>query len=87
MSDKTIVLIVGSTGMLGTKIVNALLDKGETEVKAMVRADSDRQEDKRKSINAMSSAIIVESDLMEPERLRQLPHVVASSDFINNLSK
>ncbi len=29
MTDKSTVLVLGSTGMLGTKIVNALLEKGE----------------------------------------------------------
>ena len=29
MADKTTVLVIGSTGMLGTKIVEALLDNHE----------------------------------------------------------
>ena len=71
MSDKTTVLVLGSTGMLGTKIVNALLDKGETEVRAMVRPNSYGKEDKRQNIEAMKDkgAIIVEGDLMKPDSL------------------
>jgi nucleoside-diphosphate-sugar epimerase len=36
MSTKLIVLVAGSTGMLGSKIVSALLDKGNIDVRAMV---------------------------------------------------
>ena len=71
MSNKTTVLVIGSTGMLGTKIINALLEKGETEVRAMVRLGSYDKEDNRKSIDAMKAkgAIIVEGDLMKPDTL------------------
>ncbi|HCF28122.1 MAG TPA: aromatic alcohol reductase, partial [Cyanobacteria bacterium UBA11049] len=41
MNSKPTVLVVGSTGMLGSKIISALLDKGATQVKAMVRPGSD----------------------------------------------
>lgn len=40
MASKLTVLVVGSTGMLGGKIISALLDKGATVVKAMVRPGS-----------------------------------------------
>ena len=52
MNDKTTVLVLGSTEMLGTKIVKALLEKGEAEVRAMIRPGSydKHQED----IDAMS---------------------------------
>ena len=71
MTDKTKVLVVGSTGMLGTKIVNALLDKGETKVRAMVRPGSYEKDDKKKDIDAMKDkgATIVEGDLMKPDTL------------------
>ncbi len=71
MTDKTTVLVLGSTGMLGTKIVKALLEKGETEVKAMVRPGSYDKEDNRQDIDAMKAkgAIIVEGDLMKPDTL------------------
>ncbi|MEC4882724.1 MAG: hypothetical protein SAL70_15510 [Scytonema sp. PMC 1070.18] len=43
MITKSTVLVVGSTGMLGFKIVSALLNKGDTYVKAMVRSRSTEQ--------------------------------------------
>lgn len=66
MTNKLTVLVVGSTGMLGTKIISALLDKGATVVKAMVRPGSNNQK-----IEQMiaQGAIIVEGDLMKPETL------------------
>lgn len=71
MTEKTTVLVVGSTGMLGTKIVNALLDKGETEVKAMIRPGSYDKDDNRQDIDNMKAkgAIMVEGDLMKPDTL------------------
>jgi len=38
---KLTVLVVGSTRMLGSKIVAAVFDKGTVEVKAMVRSSND----------------------------------------------
>jgi uncharacterized protein YbjT (DUF2867 family) len=66
MASKLTVLVVGSTGMLGTKIISALLDKGVTVVKAMVRPGSDNQK-----IEEMiaQGVIVVEGDLMKPETL------------------
>ena len=74
MSAKPTVLVVGSTGMLGTKIVSALLDKGTTEVNAMVRPSSDENEENRQKIEAMKAkgAVIVEGDLMKPNSLLPL---------------
>ena len=71
MPKKIKVLVIGSTGMLGTKIVNALLDKGGTEVRAMVRPNSYEKEDKRENIDGLKDkgAIIVEGDLMQPDTL------------------
>ena len=53
--------------MLGTKIVSALLDKGTTEVKAMVRPSSDENEENRQKIEQMKTkgTVIVEGDLMK----------------------
>ena len=63
------VLVLGSTGMLGTKIVKALLDKGETEVRAMIRPGSyDNHQEDIDAIKA-KGAKIVEGDLMKPESL------------------
>jgi uncharacterized protein YbjT (DUF2867 family) len=66
MASKLTVLVVGSTGMLGTKIISALLDKGATVVKAMVRPGSNNQ---KIAEMIAQGAIIVEGDLMKPETL------------------
>jgi len=65
------VLVVGSTRMLGYKIVAAVLDKGTVEVKGMVRSSNDSHEEKRQKIDEMKAkdAGIVEGDLMKPETL------------------
>jgi uncharacterized protein YbjT (DUF2867 family) len=71
MTAKPTVLVVGSTGMLGFKIVSALLDKGETQVKAMVRSRTDNDPKNQQKIEAMQAkgAAIVEGDVMKPETL------------------
>lgn len=71
MASKPTVLVVGSTGMLGSKIISALLAKGVTVVKAMVRPGSDSKEETRQKIEQMKAqgAIIVEGDLIKPETL------------------
>jgi len=67
------VLVVGSTRMLGSKIVAAVIDKGTFEVKAMVRSSNDSHEEKRQKIDEMKAkgAAIVEGDLIKPETLLQ----------------
>jgi len=57
------VLVVGSTRILGSKIVAAVLDKGSVEVKAMVRSSNDSHQEKRQKINEVKakSAGIVEA--------------------------
>jgi uncharacterized protein YbjT (DUF2867 family) len=74
MTTKLTVLVAGSTGMLGSKIVSALLDKGNIDVRAMVRSSNDSNEENRKKIEAMKAkgAAIVEGDLMKPETLLPL---------------
>lgn len=71
MAEKSTVLVIGSAGMLGSKIVLALLDKGDIEVKAMVHSLNDSDEKNQKKIEAMKAqgATIVEGDLMKPETL------------------
>lgn len=71
MTTKTTVLVVGSTGMLGSKIVSALLNKGNVDVRAMVRSINDNNEENRQKIEAMKArgVAIVEGDLMQPETL------------------
>jgi nucleoside-diphosphate-sugar epimerase len=72
------VLVVGSTRMLGSKIVAAVLDKGTVEVKAMVRSSNDSHQEKRQKIDEMKAkgAGIIEADLMKAETfLRACPEV------------
>jgi len=66
------VLVVGSTRMLGSLIVAAVLDKGTFEVKPMVRSSNDSHQEKRQKIDEVKakSAGIFEGDLMKGETLR-----------------
>jgi thioester reductase-like protein len=66
MTTKLTVLVVGSTGMLGSKIVAALLDKGDVDVRAMVRSSNDSNAENRQKIEAMQARgmAIIEGDLM-----------------------
>jgi len=70
-TTKLTVLVVGSTRMLGSKIVTAVSNKGTVEVKAMVRSSNDSYEEKRLNIDEMKAkgAGIIEEDLMKPETL------------------
>jgi nucleoside-diphosphate-sugar epimerase len=72
-TTKLTVLVVGSTRMLGFKIVAAVLDKGTVEVKAMVRSSNESHEEKRQKIDEMKAngTGIVEGDLMKAETLRR----------------
>ena len=65
------VLVVGSTRMLGSKIVAAVLYKGTVEVKAMVRSSNDSHKEKHHKIDEMKakSTGIVEGDLMKAETI------------------
>ena len=74
MNNKLTVLVAGSTGMLGTKIVSALLDKGNVDVRAMVRSSNDTNPKNRQKIDAMKAkgATIVEGDAIQPETLLPL---------------
>jgi hypothetical protein len=62
-TTKLTVLVVGSTRILGSKIVAAVFDKGTVEVKAMVRSSNDSHQEKRQKIDEMKakSAGIVEA--------------------------
>ncbi|WP_445246833.1 NmrA family NAD(P)-binding protein [Microcoleus sp. OTE_8_concoct_300] len=68
-----IVLVVGYTRILGSKIVAAAIDKGNVEFKAMVRSSNESHQEKRQKIDEMKakSAGIVEGDLMKGETLRR----------------
>ena len=71
MTTNLTVLVVGSTGMLGFKIVSALLAKGNFAVRAMVRSISNSNTEIHQKIEAMKAkgAAIVEGNLMQPETL------------------
>ena len=71
MTTNLTVLVVGSTGMLGFKIVSALLAKGNFAVRAMVRSISDSDAENQQKIEAMKAkgAAIVEGNLMQPATL------------------
>ena len=81
MTTKLTVLVAGATGMLGSKIVSALLDKGNVNVRAMVRALNDNNEENRKKIDTMKGkgTTIVEGDVIQPETL---PSACAEVDVI-----
>ncbi|MDZ8031225.1 MULTISPECIES: aromatic alcohol reductase [unclassified Nostoc] len=71
MTTKLTVLVAGSTGMLGSKIVSALLDKSNLDIRAMVRSINDSSAKNRQKIEAMQAkgVTIAEGDLMKPETL------------------
>ena len=71
MTTNLTVLVVGSTGMLGFKIVSALLAKGNFAVRAMVHSNSDSDAENQQKIEAMKAkgAAIVEGNLMQPDTL------------------
>lgn len=71
MTTKSTVLVVGSTGMLGFKIVSALLGKDNINVKAMVRSLGDSNTENRRKIAEMEAkgVEIVAGDLMQPHTL------------------
>ena len=79
MASKLTVLVVGSIGMLGSKIISALLEKGATVVKAMVRPGSKSIEENRQKLEQMKAqgAIIVEGDLMKPSTLLPICSAIA----------
>ncbi len=74
MTTKLTVLVAGATGMLGSKIVSALLEKGDVNVRAMVRSSNDTNPENRKKIDSMKAkgATIIEGDVMQPETLLPL---------------
>ncbi|MBH8578342.1 aromatic alcohol reductase [Nostocaceae cyanobacterium CENA369] len=71
MTTELTVMVAGATGMLGTKIVSALLDKGNIDVRAMVRSLNDSNAENRQKIEAMKAkgAAIALGDVMQPQTL------------------
>ena len=81
------VLVVGSTRMLGSKIVAAAIEKGTVKVKAIVRSSNDSHEEKRQKIDEMKAngAGIIEGELMKAETLRRVcPEVDVSVSAVGN---
>jgi nucleoside-diphosphate-sugar epimerase len=72
-TTKLTVRVVGSTRILGSKIVAAVLDKGTVEFKAMVRSSNDSHQKKRQKIDEMKAngSGLVEGDLMKGETLQR----------------
>jgi uncharacterized protein YbjT (DUF2867 family) len=71
MTDKTAVLLAGATGMLGTKIADALLDRPEVDLRVLVRKQTLEAGTRKAEIERLTSrgATIVEGDLAEPAGL------------------
>jgi uncharacterized protein YbjT (DUF2867 family) len=70
MDSKPSVLIAGVTGMLGSKIAAAILDKGEMEVKGLVRSSSVSREKPQQLDQLVSRGmVLVEGDLLDPPSL------------------
>ncbi|MBO3459393.1 aromatic alcohol reductase [Aetokthonos hydrillicola Thurmond2011] len=69
MDSKPTVLIAGISGVLGTKIATAILDKGEMNVKGLVRGTSDNY--KRQHLDALQAkgVVFVEGDLSDQSSL------------------
>ena len=78
MNTRFNVLVVGATGMLGSKIVDALLQKGNIDVKAMVHSIKDSDKENSQKIEKMQAqgVKIVEGDLMKPEILLEVCEAV-----------
>ena len=68
---KPIALVVGATGMLGGQIAQAIAQKGDITVRAMVRTVNTSDPDKQKTLDALSTSGIelVEGDLLQPSSL------------------
>jgi uncharacterized protein YbjT (DUF2867 family) len=80
------ILVVGITGMMGGKIANAILDRGEHEVRAMVR----NLEQKRGELKAFTDrgVKLVEGDVMQPAGLdAAVDGVSAVVSAVNNMTE
>ncbi len=66
MNTKPTVLLVGASGMLGRQIASALLDRGETRVKALVRNPTRTKELRDLTARGME---VTPGDILRPETL------------------
>jgi len=73
MDSKPYVLIAGVTGMLGSKIASAILDKDAMQVKGLVRPNSATDARKKKHLDDLKARgmVIVEGDLLDPPSLQK----------------
>lgn len=80
MATKPVVLLAG-TGLLGSQIAHAILDKGEMELRILVRPDSLNDPVKAEKLEAFRTkgATFVEGDTMVSE---SLPAVVAGVEAV-----
>jgi uncharacterized protein YbjT (DUF2867 family) len=80
MSDRTTVLIVGVTGMLGSQIAEALLNQGDTIVKALTRSqETDPAKQQRLDTLTAKGLQAIAGDLLEPDTL---PNACTGVDVI-----
>jgi nucleoside-diphosphate-sugar epimerase len=71
MNSKPTVLIAGITGTLGSKIATAILDKGEMNVKGLVRSSSTSHNNKQQQLDDLKAkgVVFVEGDLSDQSSL------------------
>lgn len=71
MATKPLILLVGVTGMLGEKIAHAVLDKGATDLRALVRPGSFSDPKKAAKLDALKAkgATFVEGDVSDFDSL------------------
>ncbi len=81
MATKPTVLLVGVTGMFGSKIAHAIADKGAMEIRALVRADAGSDPKKQQMLDALKAkgVTFVEGDILDPA---SLPKVCEGIDTI-----
>lgn len=71
MAAKPVVLLAGITGMMGDKIASAILDKGEMDLKAIVRPNSSSNGSKQQRLDEFKArgVVLVEGDLLDKPSL------------------
>jgi len=69
MAPKSIVLIAGISGMMGTKIASAILEKGVMSVRGLVRSTSSNNKKQQFAHLKANGVELVEGDLFDPSSL------------------